>query len=319
MSVQLLQQRIASSVKVARITLCLSGIALTVVQIAKYFAPAEEQEFASLFIGFVLGVLLIVLSFPPLIDKIIGRFASRVGSRSFAIYIYILPIILVIIFVSLKSGMDAESWRRVSSEGGVSEYGTALAYLLTSGFAYPIYKQFRQEKRKFLAFSYGIFAFVSFVVGMEEISWGQRLIGFEVPQFLAEHNTQSELTLHNLSFYERNFLSQSFMLAGFLGSFSWIVLHYWQKRQQSRKIDLSYILPNWSISSFFYPILIFWIVLIYAGGMNFLVSHDQEHCEFIMSLGVLMFVVVNFFRQAREIDMMNHQHARKATRRYRLN
>ena len=32
----------------------------------------------------------------------------------------------------------------------------------------------------------------------EEVSWGQRIIGFESPEFFAENNAQRETTLHNL-------------------------------------------------------------------------------------------------------------------------
>lgn len=38
-----------------------------------------------------------------------------------------------------------------------------------------------------------------FFVGMEEISWGQRIIGIETSDFFMEHNHQRELNIHNLS------------------------------------------------------------------------------------------------------------------------
>ena len=305
-STPLLQTRIAYGVKVARITLCLAGTILTIVQAVKFltYAP-EERNFTSLAIAFALGILLLVLSLPAPINKIVTRFASRIRSRSFATYIFITPIILTIIFILLKMQMDHESWRRVSSEGGISEYGTAIAYLITSVFAYPICRQFRRQKERLLAFAYGLLTFMAFFVGMEEISWGQRLIGFDEPQFWAEHNTQAEFTFHNLSFYQANILNQSFIVLGFIGSFSWIALWLWQKSIKTRKVDLSYILPNWSISSFFYPILSFWMILLYVEGQELIAVYDHEHCEFIMSLGILLFVIINFFRQAREAISTN--------------
>jgi len=39
---------------------------------------------------------------------------------------------------------------------------------------------------------------VLFLVGMEEISWGQRIFGFATPESLAEMNWQSEFNLHNV-------------------------------------------------------------------------------------------------------------------------
>ncbi|MEL6493988.1 MAG: hypothetical protein AAFQ41_02550 [Cyanobacteria bacterium J06623_7] len=285
-----------------RITLCLAGIILTTVQLVKYFTYApDERGFASLVIGLCLGILCLLLSIPPAVEKIVAKFAARVRSRRFAVYTYLTAIGLICMFISMKVALDYESWRRMSSEGSVSEYGTALAYLLTTVFAYPISRQFGRQQHKFLALAYGFLTVAAFVVGMEEISWGQRLIGFEEPQFWSEHNLQSEFTLHNLSFYQHHILNQSFVLAGLVGSFGWLALRYWQKRQRAGKIDWSYILPGWSVSAFFYPNLLFYpIYLTIIDDLSFLAHHDQEHCEFLMSLGILLFVIINFFRQVKE-------------------
>lgn len=40
-------------------------------------------------------------------------------------------------------------------------------------------------------------------VGGEEISWGQRLLGFETPETIVDNNVQGETTLHNLTFFDR--------------------------------------------------------------------------------------------------------------------
>ena len=44
----------------------------------------------------------------------------------------------------------------------------------------------------------GALALVLFLVAGEEIAWGQRLLGYRSPGFFRSHNTQRELTLHNL-------------------------------------------------------------------------------------------------------------------------
>ena len=38
---------------------------------------------------------------------------------------------------------------------------------------------------------------------MEEISWGQRIIGFATPEVLIDANSQGETTLHNLRYVQR--------------------------------------------------------------------------------------------------------------------
>ena len=43
-----------------------------------------------------------------------------------------------------------------------------------------------------------LLAIASFYVSMEEISWGQRLIGFETPDYFQKHSYQNEANIHNL-------------------------------------------------------------------------------------------------------------------------
>ena len=299
-SISDLQQRIAYCVRVARITFCLAGIILTGVQVVKFFTDApEDRGLASLSIGFALGITLLILCLPPLLERAVAWLAARIRSRNLAILIYVLGLALTAMFVSLKIVLDPESWRLISTEGGVSEYGTAIAYLLLTFFAYPISRQFWRQNQKIMGVLYGILAFLGFFVGMEEISWGQRLIGFEEPEFWAKHNAQSEFTFHNLSYYQTNILDQSYIAIGLIGSLGWILLRYWERKPQHR-IDPSYILPSWSVSSFFYANLIFYTIFLNTDGFGFFVAHDQEHSEFIMSLGVLLFVIINFLRQAKE-------------------
>ncbi len=44
---------------------------------------------------------------------------------------------------------------------------------------------------------FALLALAAFYTVMEEISWGQRLLGIESPAFFAEHNVQGETNLHN--------------------------------------------------------------------------------------------------------------------------
>lgn len=61
--------------------------------------------------------------------------------------------------------------------------------------------------------------FCLFVAG-EEVSWGQRLVGYTPPAVFLEHNTQQELTLHNF----RDLLGQpKWLLAGILAGYGVLV------------------------------------------------------------------------------------------------
>lgn len=54
----------------------------------------------------------------------------------------------------------------------------------------------RGDRPNSVLFVLGMLGFT--FIGMEEISWGQRLLQFEVPEWLAKNNVQHEATLHNI-------------------------------------------------------------------------------------------------------------------------
>ena len=56
---------------------------------------------------------------------------------------------------------------------------------------------YRLATHTFPWYLYGI-ALFCFVVAMEEISWGQRLLGYQPPTYFLEHNYQQEFNLHNV-------------------------------------------------------------------------------------------------------------------------
>lgn len=65
----------------------------------------------------------------------------------------------------------------------------ALALLFSASTAIT-----RQRQRLF----FFVLAAACFYVVMEEISWGQRIFGYETPELLQRHNLQHETNLHNL-------------------------------------------------------------------------------------------------------------------------
>ena len=64
-------------------------------------------------------------------------------------------------------------------------------------------------------------AFLFFFGAGEEISWGQRIFGFETPKSLTQVNKQDELNLHNLSVLENSkFFTADRMFDAFWFSFA---------------------------------------------------------------------------------------------------
>lgn len=90
---------------------------------------------------------------------------------------------------------DPVRFVRMVAEDHFGEYFTAVGFVIAgvltlgSGFAG------RGWVYRLISVVMGL---VMVAVGMEEISWGQRIFGFHTPEALSQMNVQSELTLHNV-------------------------------------------------------------------------------------------------------------------------
>ncbi len=104
---------------------------------------------------------------------------------------------VVIIYATL--GLDDEFGAYVAAEDAGIEYATSL-FLLISSFvlarhAFRLFGAGRAVSGAFLV----VYAFLFLFGAGEEVSWTQRIVGFETPESLKDANVQGELTLHNLA------------------------------------------------------------------------------------------------------------------------
>ena len=284
-----LEQRITFFTKLIGTILMIFGVVATIVQIVKLFLEGWNY---SILIAASLGIGIFCLGRYSILNKIV-RYSLFSGNLRIKRFIFTFPGLLVLLAIIIKIvlGHDSRTWKLINSEGGFIEYGTSLAYILAFIFALKIANYFRNNQSKNLATIYYFLAIFFLFIGLEEISWGQRLIGLESPDFFKSNNSQAEITIHNL-YGIREYLHHAYILIGFLGSFSWMIF-------SKRVNDLSkYYLPSWFISSFFLPTFIFFIILEFSDGFGFFISRDQEPVEFLLSLGFLAFTMISFFRQA---------------------
>ncbi|KZY34496.1 hypothetical protein A3731_18995 [Roseovarius sp. HI0049] len=95
-------------------------------------------------------------------------------------------------------GFDRQFATGFAIEDGPVEYGTALMLFVSAlVLAWQALRQFRAG-HALAGACLTLYALI-FVFGTgEEISWGQRILGLETPDYLREQNAQEEITLHNL-------------------------------------------------------------------------------------------------------------------------
>lgn len=120
--------------------------------------------------------------------------------------LYILSIVIVIMAsFSIYFYLDDTTIAVIADEDHIFEYLTSLSFLICSAIFFFIY--YRHSNIFFL------FLAIAFFIGFgEEISWGQRLLGYSTPEKLMELNAQKEFNFHNIATWEINFLFKVFTL-----------------------------------------------------------------------------------------------------------
>ncbi|NNC73495.1 MAG: hypothetical protein HKN78_11560 [Sphingomonadaceae bacterium] len=95
---------------------------------------------------------------------------------------------------------DPLLFNQFSAEDHLLEWASAL--LLFGGTVFCLAAAARRAGRNRSAVIDSVlalgFAGLFFLIGMEEISWGQRVFGFDTPDAVAEMNWQGEFNLHNI-------------------------------------------------------------------------------------------------------------------------
>ena len=107
--------------------------------------------------------------------------------------------LMLVSALTLLLALDPVAYHATIVEDGLVEWGSALLLFFASFCAL---QWMRREVgagswRRIEPLAAGGFAALFFLMAMEEISWFQRVIGFDTPEAVAERNWQGEFNLHN--------------------------------------------------------------------------------------------------------------------------
>ena len=88
--------------------------------------------------------------------------------------------------------------KEMTHENGVFETLTVIWLFATSVYGFYALYSFRGQLSKYISLLILAVSLLTFVAGMEEISWGQQLFHFESSAYFLEQNLQQETNFHNL-------------------------------------------------------------------------------------------------------------------------
>jgi len=214
-----------------------------------------------------------------------------------------MPIIFIafVVFTKITEGPAFGPYVVSVSEDGTIENLSVIFYLITFIFSLIIAKIFFNNGKKTFGFLYLAMAIVFIFIAIEEISWAQRILNIPTTGFFSE-STQNEINIHDLE-QLAIFEDPSFIIAGFIGGLLWIVF---PKSKSTNVYSFRrFFVPGWYLMSYFIPVSIFYLILNLTPAdqisiglyWNFLIQPDQEIFEFLLSLGFMGFILINFIRQ----------------------
>lgn len=115
----------------------------------------------------------------------------------FALLAFNLLVVAVVIYAFVLEAYFPDLFFLSGQEDEYIEWTTFWSFLFASLISFRFVFSERRRGARAVWFLLGLSAFC-LLVAMEEISWGQRIIGYQPPEYFLQNNFQQELNLHNV-------------------------------------------------------------------------------------------------------------------------
>lgn len=174
--------------------LCTIGLVLVVVFLAKLVSNSLQVALTD-FLLLALGSVSLAIGINCNFKKLIF---SAGGVRRINIIFCRLGFALSGLLIGLKLfAGGTSSYTRSLEEGGIVEWASFILLLSSACILFLCINLTRDRLIKVI---FGGLSVLAFVVGMEEMSWGQILFRWDTPTSLMSINAQGETNLHNIEF-----------------------------------------------------------------------------------------------------------------------
>ena len=265
--------------------LCITGSSLVGVFLAKLISQSLQiafTDFALLASGSVMILIGAKFDFNKFIFSTGGE--HRVNRLFFKIGSSLLGFLITI---KILAG-ETSSYRRSLEEGGIVEWATFLLLLISAYILFSCAKNMRSSLFRVI---YYILSGFSFIIGMEEMSWGQMIFNWKTPSQLALINDQGETNLHNIAFISNH---SDLVYGLILALIVFVTLAADRPTKQIRNknfyttlLDLA---PSKLLLIYFIPASIFSLCLyfnVHEYTHGFILRGEEELMEMIGAFGLL--------------------------------
>ena len=264
---------------------CIAGSSLVGVFIVKLISQSLQIAFTD-FGLLVSGSAMILIGAKFDFNKFI--FSSGGEQRVNRLFFKIGSSLLgFLIAIKILAG-ETSSYRRTLEEGGIVEWATFLLLLIS---AYILFSCARSVRPSLFKAIYYILSGLSFIIGMEEMSWGQMIFNWKTPSRLALINDQGETNLHNIEFISKHTdLVYGVILA--LIIFVTIAVDRPTKQIKNKNSckSLPDLVPSKMLLIYFVPASVFSLCLyfnIHEYTNGFILRGEEELMEMLGAFGLL--------------------------------
>ncbi len=234
-----------------------------------------------------------------------GAAAWGISSKQMLL-IWCIPGVAILLGV-VAAGMGKKVYKLYTMEDGVAEVIQVILYIAAFVFCFKVTRKLWQTDQKIFAAMYAVVLLGLFFMIGEELSWGQRIFGWETSEALREINKQEETNLHNIHGVGSTFKWLQ-LLVGAYGTILPLLLLSGGVFQRNK--FFSYVIPHYTLIPFFAP-LFFWRIFRnffdmpkaefdqIAKGLYFVVSEFNEVMELCFAAGVMLFLIYQWRRLQR--------------------
>jgi hypothetical protein len=223
--------------------------------------------------------------------------------------LHIVPFFVVLAFAVATYFIDQNAFWFVFTTGkveGVAEWFQAFFYFFASLIFMRLGVRLIKNSKGLVRYLPLLFGLFVLFVALEEISWGQKLFGFDTPEEIAVINSQGELTVHNL-YPVQAVLHLAYIFAGLALSFLTL---FRSETSKSLKPSLKNYLPSKTLIPYFMSVSIFYFTFDYVNPLvGGLIENHQEVAETMFSLGILIWAFsIQRDKQANPENFRNASH-----------
>ena len=281
--------------------LCIIGLSLVGVFTIKLLSSSLKIAFTD-FLLLASGIAFTHIGIKYNFSKFIF---SQGGQQRVNFLFFNIGLILSGLLIVLKIFAGAtSSYRRSLEEGGIVEWASFLLLILSAYILFWCARLVRPLSLKIIYYTLSAF---SFVIGMEEMSWGQILFRWKTPAQISIINTQSETNLHNIQFVHGHAdLAYGTILVVII-AVSLSVDSLVRPRSKSFISNiLSYVAPSKLLIVYFAPacaLILFLYFDMHEYSYSFTFKGEEEVAEMLGALGLLGYSisqVSQFSRLARK-------------------